>query len=68
MMTLLPTVAHLMGPSPHVADIIVYGGASIGIAAGLGLYFWGRHSRQSEPLNQPRERQPGEPADVRRVR
>lgn len=48
MTPLIPTVAHLMmGGSPHVADILLYGGAGLGLATGFGLFFWGRHIRQT---------------------
>jgi hypothetical protein len=63
-MTLIPTLAHLMGTSPHVADILLYGGASVGVAGGLGLFFWGRHTRRSHPDNQSSERQPGQQRPV----
>ena len=48
MTILVPIVAHLMmGASPHVADILLYGGAGFGLATGLGLFVWGRHIRQT---------------------
>jgi hypothetical protein len=63
-MTLLPTLAHLMGTSPHVADILLYGGASLGVTGGLGLFFWGRHTRQSQPADQPPARQSSQQAPL----
>lgn len=43
-----PLLAHLMGTSPHVEDILLYGGASLGLACGIGLFLWGRHERHGE--------------------
>lgn len=68
MTLLVPIVAHLMmGASPHVTDILLYGGAGLGLATGLGLFFWGRHIRQST-ATAPQQKEPAseQPAHVNR--
>ena len=41
------TPAHLLGESWHIADVLLYGGATVGFALGIGLFLWGRHERRS---------------------
>jgi hypothetical protein len=52
-------LGHLMGGSWHVEDLLLYGGASISLALGVGFFLWGRAERlrQSDPL--PPETLPG---------
>ena len=38
-------VAHLMGESWHIADLLLYGGAGLGLILGIGLFLWGRVER-----------------------
>lgn len=45
--TLLP--AHLMGAGWHVADLLLYGGAGVGVALGIALFLWGRVERRRDP-------------------
>jgi hypothetical protein len=44
----LLTPAHLMGTGPHIEDILLYGGASLGLAFGVGLFLWGRVERRRD--------------------
>ena len=39
-------LAHLLGESWHIADLLLYGGAGLGLACGVGLFLWGRHERK----------------------
>jgi hypothetical protein len=38
-------LAHLIGESWHIADLLLYGGAALGMTFGTGLFLWGRHER-----------------------
>jgi hypothetical protein len=48
-------LAHLMGESWHVADLLLYGGAGVGLVGGVGLFLWGRQERQAAPSPQPQK-------------
>ena len=37
--------AHLIGESWHIADLLLYGGASLGLILGIGLFLRGRVER-----------------------
>jgi hypothetical protein len=56
-------LAHLLGESWHIADLLLYGGAGLGLACGVGLFLWGRHERQVGPSPLPDEdgRRTGQP-------
>jgi hypothetical protein len=38
-------LAHLIGESWHLEDLLLYGGASVGLVLGIGLFRWGRGER-----------------------
>ena len=38
-------LAHLIGESWHIADLLLYGGASLGLILGIWLFLWGRVER-----------------------
>ncbi len=38
-------LAHLIGESWHIEDLLLYGGASLGLILGIGLFLWGRVER-----------------------
>jgi hypothetical protein len=42
-------VAHLIGESWHVAELLLYGGAGLGLILGIGLFLWGRVERGQVP-------------------
>jgi hypothetical protein len=42
--------AHLIGETWHIADLLLYGGASVGLMLGCGLFLWGRAERRREPV------------------
>jgi hypothetical protein len=48
-------LAHLVGEQWHIAELLLYGGAGIGLIGGVGLFLWGRHERQAPPLPPPLE-------------
>ncbi|MFN8594143.1 MAG: hypothetical protein U0031_22025 [Thermomicrobiales bacterium] len=45
---LLP--AHLMIAGWHMAALLLYGAAGVGMILGIGLFLWGRLERQREPV------------------
>jgi hypothetical protein len=41
-------LAHLIGETWHVADLLLYGGATLGLVLGAGLFLWGRAERVTD--------------------
>jgi hypothetical protein len=48
-------LAHLLGDGWHVADLLLYGGASVGLVGGFGLFLWGRREHRASPPPQSPE-------------
>jgi hypothetical protein len=39
------TPAHLLDESWRIADVLLYGGAALGMTFGISLFLWGRRER-----------------------
>jgi hypothetical protein len=48
-------LGHLVGESWHLGDLLLYGGASVGLVLGIGLFLWGRSERVGNQLPPPAE-------------
>ncbi|MFN8662746.1 MAG: hypothetical protein U0075_12690 [Thermomicrobiales bacterium] len=46
-------LGHLLADHWQHGELLLYGGAGVGLVSGLGLFLWGRHERHAPPPPQP---------------